>query len=206
MVASAWKLPGLSERDAHALDLAMAAICDSDWGSLRKELVTNRGLAVTAYCSTSTQADYSRLMAFAKAGQEADAQMLSSELIRHIQDMANKGVTQEQLERARLSEMNQIERAFDSHESIARIISEYEVAGDWRLMFWVRDVVASLQLEEANAALKKWIVATNRSDVLLRHSEATSPLVIPPPVSASARVEGKTWTSIFQMRIQPLSH
>jgi len=197
VVASAWKLPGLSERDAHALDLAMSAICDSDWGSLRKELVTNRGLAVTASCSTSTEADYSRLMAFAKAGQEADAQTLSHELIRHIQDMANKGVTQEQLERARLSEMNQIERAFDSHESIARIVSEYEVAGDWRLMFWVRDVVASLQLEEANAALKKWIVATNRSDVLLRHAEATSPLVIAPPVPASARVEGKTWASIF---------
>ena len=197
VVASAWKLPGLSERDAHALDLAVTAVCDADWGSLRKELVTNRGLAVTASCSTSTEADYSRLMAFAKAGQDADAQTLSNELIRHIQDMANKGVTQEQLERARLSEMNQIERAFDAHESIARIVSQYEVAGDWRLMFWVRDVVKSLQLEEANAALKKWVVATNRSDVLLRHTEATSPLVITPPALASTRVEGKSWPSIF---------
>jgi len=197
VVASAWKLPGLSERDAHALDLAVTAVCDADWGSLRKELVTNRGLAVTASCSTSTEADYSRLMAFAKAGQDADAQTLSNELIRHIQDMANKGVTQEQLERARLSEINQIERAFDSHESIARIVSQYEVAGDWRLMFWVRDVVQSLQLEEANAALKKWVVATNRSDVLLRHAEATSPLVIAPPALASTRVEGKSWPSIF---------
>ena len=197
VVASAWKLPGLSERDAHALDLAVTAVCDADWGSLRKELVTNRGLAVTASCSTSTEADYSRLMAFAKAGQDVDAQTLSNELIRHIQDMANKGVTQEQLERARLSEINQIERAFDSHESIARIVSQYEVAGDWRLMFWVRDVVKSLQLEEANAALKKWVVATNRSDVLLRHTEATSPLVITPPALASTRVEGKSWPSIF---------
>lgn len=197
VVASAWKLPGLSERDAHALDLAVTAVCDADWGSLRKELVTNRGLAVTASCSTSTEADYSRLMAFAKAGQDADAQTLSNELIRHIQDMANKGVTQEQLERARLSEMNQIERAFDAHESIARIVSQYEVAGDWRLMFWVRDVVQSLQLEEANAALKKWVVATNRSDVLLRHTEASSPLVITPPALASTRVEGKSWPSIF---------
>ena len=197
VVASAWKLPGLSERDAHALDLAVTAVCDADWGSLRKELVTNRGLAVTASCSTSTEADYSRLMAFAKAGQDADAQTLSNELIRHIQDMANKGVTQEQLERARLSEMNQIERAFNSHESIARIASQYEVAGDWRLMFWVRDVVKSLQLEEANAALKKWVVATNRSDVLLRHAEVSSPLIISPPALASTRVEGKSWPSIF---------
>ena len=197
LVASAWKLPGVTERDAHALDLAVTAICDADWGSLRKDLVTDRGLAVSAYCYTSTDADYGRLVSMAKAGQEADAEVLSKQLIQHIQDSASKGVTQAQLERARLSELNEIERAFDAHESIARIASEYEVAGDWRLMFWVRDLVKSLQLEEANAALKKWVVSTNRSDVLLRHTDKPAPLVISPPAPAISRIEGKTWPSIF---------
>ena len=197
LVASAWKLPGVTERDAHALDLAVTAICDADWGSLRKDLVTDRGLAVSAYCYTSTDSDYGRLVSMAKAGQEADAEVLSKQLIQHIQDSASKGVTQAQLERARLSELNEIERAFDAHESIARIASEYEVAGDWRLMFWVRDLVKSLQLEEANAALKKWVVSTNRSDVLLRHTDKPAPLVISPPAPAISRIEGKTWPSIF---------
>ena len=197
LVASAWKLPGVTERDAHALDLAVTAICDADWGSLRKDLVTDRGLAVSAYCYTSTDSDYGRLVSMAKAGQEADAEVLSKQLIQHIQDSASKGVTQAQLERARLSELNEIERAFDAHESIARIASEYEVAGDWRLMFWVRDLVKSLQLEEANAALKKWVVSTNRSDVLLRHTDKPAPLVISPPAPAISRIEGKTWPSFF---------
>ena len=197
LVASAWKLPGVTERDAHALDLAVTAICDADWGSLRKDLVTDRGLAVSAYCYTSTDSDYGRLVSMAKAGQEADAEVLSKQLIQHIQDSASKGVTQAQLERARLSELNEIERAFDAHESIARIASEYEVAGDWRLMFWVRDLVKSLQLEEANAALKKWVVSTNRSDVLLRHTDKPAPLVISQPAPAISRIEGKTWPSIF---------
>ena len=197
LVASAWKLPGVTERDAHALDLAVTAICDADWGSLRKDLVTDRGLAVSAYCYTSTDSDYGRLVSMAKAGQEADAEVLSKQLVQHIQESASKGVTQAQLERARLSELNEIERAFDAHESIARIASEYEVAGDWRLMFWVRDLVKSLQLEEANAALKKWVVSTNRSDVLLRHTDKPAPLVISPPAPAISRIEGKTWPSIF---------
>jgi zinc protease len=64
-------------------------------------------------------------------------------------------------------------------------------------MFWVRDLVKSLQLEEANAALKKWVVSTNRSDVLLRHTDKPAPLVISPPASAVSRIEGKTWPSIF---------
>ncbi len=197
LTASAWKLPGVTERDAHALDLAVTAICDADWGSLRKDLVTDRALAVSAYCYTSTEADYGRFVAIAKAGQEADAQALSQQLIQHIQDAASKGVTQAQLERARLSELNEMQRAFDSHESIARIASEYEVAGDWRLMFWVRDLVKSLQLEEANEALKKWVVSINRSDVLLRHVDKPAPLVISPPTPAVSRVDGKVWPSIF---------
>jgi zinc protease len=197
LVASAWKLPGVTERDAHALDLAAAAICNADWGSLRKELVTNRGLAVSANCYTSTDADYARFVAIAKAGQEADAETLSKQLIQHIQEAASKGVTQEQLERARLSEINDFERALDTHESIAQIASEYEVAGDWRLMFWVRDLVKSVQLEEANAALKKWVVSTNRGDVLLRHADKPAPVVIAPPAPAATRTDGKTWPSIF---------
>jgi zinc protease len=197
LTASAWKLPGVSERDAHALDLAVTAICDADWGSLRKDLVTERAIAVSAYCSTSADPDYGRLVAIAKAGQDADAEALSKQLIQHIQEAASKGVTQEQLERARLSELNNIERSFDSHESIARIVSGYEVAGDWRLMFWVRDLVKSVPLEEANAALKKWIVSTNRADVLLRHADKPAPLAIAPPAPAASRVEGKEWPSIF---------
>jgi len=197
LTASAWKLPGVSERDAHALDLAVTAICDADWGSLRKDLVTDRAMAVSAYCFTSADPDYGRLVAIAKAGQDADAEALSKQLIQHIQEAAIKGVTQEQLERARLSELNEIERSFDSHESIARIVSGYEVAGDWRLMFWVRDLVKSVPLEEANAALKKWIVSTNRADVLLRHADKPAPLAISPPAPAASRVEGKEWPSIF---------
>ena len=197
LVASAWKLPGVTERDAHALDLAAAAICDADWGSLRKDLVTDRALAVSAYCYTSTDADYGKFVAIAKAGQDADAEFLSKQLIAHIQQAVQRGVTQEQLDRARLSELNQLERAYDTHESIAGIVSQFEVAGDWRLMFWVRDLVKSIQLEEANSALKKWIVATNRGDVLLRHTDKPAPLVIAPPASAQTRVSGQTWPSIF---------
>ena len=197
LAASAWKLPGVTERDAHVLDLAATAICDADWGSLRKDLVNDRALAVSAYCYTSADVDYGKFVAVAKAGQDADAAVLSRELNAHIAQAVQKGVTQEQLERARLSELNQIERAYDTHESIARIVSQYEVAGDWRLMFWVRDLVKSVQLEEANAVLKKWIVATNRGDVLLRHIDKPAPLVITPPALAESRVDGKTWPSIF---------
>ena len=197
LVASAWKLPSLKQRDVHALDLAAAAICDPDWGSLRKELVLDKKLALSASCSTSTESDYSRLMAFARAGQSANAEEISVALTQHIEQAAARGVTQDQLERARLSELNVFERALDSHEVIANLVSDFEVAGDWRLFLWTRDVVRTVTLEEANQALKKWVVATNRGDVLLRHSDVLPPIEFPKPTEGKNLVAGQTWPSIF---------
>ena len=196
LVASAWKLPSLKQRDVHALDLAAAAICDPDWGSLRKELVLDKKLALSASCSTSTEADYSRLIAFARAGQSANAEEISVALTKHIEQAAVRGVTQEQLDRARLSELNAFERALDSHEVIASLVSDFEVAGDWRLFLWTRDVVKTVTLDEANQALKKWVVATNRGDVLLRHSDALPPIEFPKPTDGKNLVAGQTWPSI----------
>lgn len=197
LVASAWKLPSLKQRDVHALDLAAAALCDPDWGSLRKELVLEKKLALSASCSASAEADYSRLVAFARAGQSANAEEISIALNKHIEEAAARGVTQEQLERARLSELNAFERALDSHEVIANFVSDFEVAGDWRLFLWTRDVVKSVTLDEANQALKKWVVPTNRAEVLLRHADALPPLEFPKPTDGKTLVEGQRWPSLF---------
>lgn len=196
VAASAWKLPGMKERDAHALDLAAASICDSDWGSLRKDIVLDRKLAVSASCFTWNQTDYGRFVAFARADQKADADALSYEVVQHIQEAAARGVSQAQLERARLSDLNSFQKAFDSHEAVAGLVSRSEAAGDWRLFLWERDVVSSVSLDEANQALKKWVVPLNRNDVVLKHVENASPLVFPKPTEAETRVKGQVWANI----------
>ena len=197
VAASAWKLPGIKERDAHALELAAASICDSDWGSLRKDVVLDRKLAVSASCFTWNQTDYGRFIVFARADQKADADVLSQELVKHIQEAAVRGITSAQLERARQSELNSFDNALDSHEAVASLVSRSEAAGDWRLFLWERDVVSSVTLEEANEALKKWVVPLNRNDVVLKHAENASPLVFPKPTEAETRVKGQMWESFI---------
>ena len=197
VAASAWKLPGMTERDAHALDLAATSICDSDWGSLRKNIVLDRKLAVSASCFTWNQTDYGRFIAFARADQKADADDLSSEVVKHIQEAAARGISKAQLERARLSEFNSFQKALDSHETVAGLVSQSEAAGDWRLFLWMHDVISSVTLEEANQALKKWVVPLNRNDVVLKHVENASPLVFPKPTDAETRIKGQVWPSLI---------
>lgn len=193
IAASAWKLPAFTERQTYAFDLASSAICDDDWGSLRKDLVLERKLAVSVYCGTQLQADYGLLIASASAGKEANAETLSAALRQHIENAAARGISQEQLERARQSELNAFERLTSSHEQLAEQLSQAEVAGDWRLFFWLRDVTRSITLDEANAALKKWTVAANRSDVLLRHADGVSAPEMPRAPAAGTLVAGHSW-------------
>lgn len=194
IAASAWKLPAFTLRETHALDIANTAICDDDWGSLRKDLVIERKLAVSVYCGSQLEADYGQFIASASAGKDADAEALSAALRTHIEQAAVRGITQEQLERARLAELNAFERLESSHELLAQQLSQAEVAGDWRLFFWLRDVTRSITLDEANAALRKWLVATNRSDVLLRHAEGVSAPELPRALPAVNLVADQRWS------------
>jgi zinc protease len=196
IVASAWRLPGSTDRETLALDLAAMAICDSDWGSLRKALVLEKKIAVSVSCSTQVQSDYGLFVATASAGKDADAEALSQALRGHVEAAAAAGITQEQLERARVAELNAYERVENAHETLASQISDAEVAGDWRLFFWQRDVVKNLTLAEANAALKKWTVGVNRSDVLLRDAEGVAAPERPWHADATRLVAGKDWPAI----------
>ena len=198
IAASAWKLPGLGERQTYALDLGVTAICDEDWGSLRKDLVLERKIAVSVSCGTQIHPDYSLLIASASAGQQADAEALSQALREHVEAAAAKGVTAQQLDRARLAELNAYERLENSHEQLASLLSQAEVAGDWRLYFWQRDMVRAVALDEVNAALKRWAVAVNRSDVLLRHADGVAAPQLPAKLApdVAALVSGKDWPAI----------
>ena len=199
VAASAWKLPGMTDRQTYAFDLATAAICDNDWGSLRKDLVLERKIAVSVSCGTHLQSDYSLLIGSATAGKDADAEVLSRALLEHIETAAARGVSQDQLERARLAELNAFERLENAHEILASFLSQAEVAGDWRLFFWQRDIIKTLTLAEANSALKKWAVRVNRSDVLLRHADGIVAPEVPKPDAARGLVSGKEWPAIAML-------
>ena len=200
IAASAWRLPGLSERQTQAVDLAIAAICDEDWGSLHKDLVLERQLAVAATCVLRTQPDYSLLIAIASAGAQADAEVLSRALREHVEAAAARGIRGEQLERARRAEGNAYERLENAHAALAAQLSQAEVAGDWRLYFWQRDLVRGVGLDEANAALARWTVAINRSDVLLRDAVGVSAPELPATLASSTRarqlVAGGDWPAV----------
>lgn len=196
MAVSAWVIPGSHDRQTIAFGLATTAICSGDWGSLRKDIVLERKAAVSAGCFEWEQREAGLFVATASAAQDSDAAALSRALLEHIEAAAAKGITQEQLERAKQEQLNAYERAGNSHEQFAALLSNAETSGDWRLVFWQRDAVKAVTVEEANFALRRWLVSANRSDALLRHAQTLAAPELPTPDDPQERVEGKEWPSV----------
>lgn len=193
---SAWKIPGEFDRQTIALSLASTAICSADWGSLRRELVVEQKTANAAACSSFDKPQAGLLIATASGDKGDDAEQLSRKLSANVEAAAARGISAAQLERAKQEERNAYTRIGNAHEAFSRLLAEAEVAGDWRLVFWQHDIVGEITLDEANAALRKWIVPTNRSDVLLRDAVNPAAPEIPKMEAPGPRVAGRDWPGV----------
>ncbi|TRZ89893.1 MAG: insulinase family protein, partial [Rhodocyclaceae bacterium] len=193
MAMSAWKIPAAYDRQNIALSLASSAICSNDWGSLRKDLLMGRKLATSVSCSGLDRRDAGLFFVVANAGANDDVEILSRVLHQHVESAAASGITQDQLDRSRQEQLHAFERIGSSHDAFATLLSDAEVCGDWRLAFWQLDTIKAITLEEANAALGRWLVSTNRSDALLRRADGKSAPELPKVEDPIARVAGKDW-------------
>ena len=189
VAAAAWLLPGASDRQTLAVDLALPALCADSWGSLRRTLVDEKRLALGVSCAIQDRPEYSLLIANASHGQDADAATLAAALRTAVDQFARDGIDAAQLKRVRNSRQRQFERARLSPETTANALSAAEVAGDWRLFFVERDIVAALTLDEINAALRHWIAGVAPAEVLLHHAAPPRTPAPPPAVPGRTLVE-----------------
>jgi len=108
--------------EAEALELLLRIVGENPTGRLYQELVVRQKLATTAggWFSGITR-DYGSLGLYAVASPDSNLDELEGALNRIMSDIAENGVTQEELERARRSEIAELVYNYDSQMSMARI-------------------------------------------------------------------------------------
>lgn len=203
VAAAAWLLPGTTNRQTLAVDLALPALCADSWGSLRRTLVDEKRLALGVSCAVQDRPEYSLLVATASHDKDADAATLASALRDAIDRFANAGIDATQLERIRQNRLRQFDRARLSPEASANRLSAAEVAGDWRLFFIERDLIAELTLAEINAALRHWVAGVAPAEVLLHHGQPPRMPEPPAPANPSTLVGDRDWP-VPMAKIDPL--
>lgn len=147
--------------EAEALELLMRIVGENPTGRLYQDLVVKQKLATTAggWYSGITR-DYGSLGIYAVATPESELADVEAAVDRILSDVAENGVSEEELERARRSAIAELVYNYDSQTSMARIYG-YALATDQS----VEDIakhpqrLAKVTMEDVAAAAETYLQA-----------------------------------------------
>ncbi|MFW6024657.1 MAG: M16 family metallopeptidase [Dichotomicrobium sp.] len=147
--------------EAEALELLMRIVGENPTGRLYQELVVEQKLATTAggWYSGTTR-DYGSLGLYAVATPESDLDEIEDAVNRIVGDIAENGVSEDELERARRAAIAELVYNYDSQTSMARIYGYALATGRS-----VEDIanhpqrLAKVSMEDVAAAAKKYLQA-----------------------------------------------
>jgi predicted Zn-dependent peptidase len=160
-----WHKPTFPDREAVALDLLQAILTEGRTSRLHKRLVKEQRMASDVYSFDAPGYRYPNLLvvgAVPIAGHSLDD--VQAVILEEMKKVAEEGVTERELQKAKNSRMADHWRDLESNMGIARGLAYHEaVVGDWRYMLDYLDDVESITLEEIQAAAAKYLRPTNRT-------------------------------------------
>ena len=163
IVAADFRTPAAAHPDQAALVILSDILTDDPSGRLYKALVETKkvvgvsgnqlGLAEAGIFSTS-----------ARLRPEQNLEEAKSILLNVLEEVkTSKPPTREEVEKARRRLLNGIEMSFRRSDSLGLTLSTYIGAGDWRLVFWQRDQLEKVTMEDVLRVAKDYLKSANRT-------------------------------------------
>jgi len=109
-------------------------------------------------------------------------------LIATTEEIGARGVTEEEVNRARQQILKARDRAATDTAQIGVSLSEWAAQGDWRLYFMHRDRVEQVTPERVQAAAQKYLQRNNRTVGLFIPTEKAERVAVPPTPDVAAMV------------------
>jgi zinc protease len=161
-VFASYHIPPLASPDYAAFEVAVTALADTPNGRLHKRLVEpGKATQVFGWASRSAEPG---LLNFGTVMKKEDAvEDAQKVLIDTVEGLVEEPLTADELKRAQLQWSKELDKTLADPESLCVALSETIAAGDWRLLFSLRDRVQSISLNEANAAVRTWLMPSNRT-------------------------------------------
>ncbi len=161
-VFASYHIPALASREYAAFEIAATALSDTPTGRLHKRLVEpGKATQVFGWASRNAEPGLFNLGVLLKKDDSVEeAQRI---LIETVDGLVAEPVTAEELKRAQLQWAKNLDRILADPQTLCVTLSESIAAGDWRLLFSLRDHVQQITLDEVNAAVRTWLLPTNRT-------------------------------------------
>ncbi len=161
-VNAAYHVPAGSHPDYAAVDLLNSVLTDNPSGRLYKALVETKK-ASSVYNFSLALREPGFTLYGAEVRQEAPLDAARDTMLQVIEDIAKNPITKEEVDRARASQLKQIELLLNSSDRVGLELSEWMAAGDWRLLFIHRDRLKKATTEDVQRVATAYLKTSNRT-------------------------------------------
>lgn len=162
ILIEAYHVPSDAHADSVALGVLVAMLNEKPAGLLYKRLV-ERKLAVSASADVATLYDPGFLTIDVTLPKDGDLTAVRRELSALIESLRTQAFPKEEIERVRNQQFNDYERLLNSPEAMASTLSENVSVGDWRLLFWDRDQLHKVTVEDVRRVANTYLIDSNRT-------------------------------------------
>ena len=151
-----------AQADRSATDLAASILTDAPSGRLYKALVETK-LAAQVFPLSFTTYEPGLQMFGVVLAKDGDLEKAKEVLLREVESLKDKPLTQAELDRAKAQVQKGIDQALSDTKNMAISLSEAMATGDWREWFLDRDRTLAATLERVQQAAVAYFKPSNRT-------------------------------------------
>jgi zinc protease len=174
-----YHIPATAHDDHPAIEVLSRVLGDRPSGRLYKGLVEKK-LATSVTASASAYHDPGLFEIGANVTEEVAPEKVRDAMLQIAESMAANPPTAEEVERAKKRYLAERDQAMTSSQTIAMELSDWEAAGDWRLLFLYRDRIAKVTPEDVRRVAVKYLQQTNRTVGIFYPTAQIARATIPP--------------------------
>jgi zinc protease len=187
----AFHVPADAHPDAASLSLLTSLLNERPAGLLYKRLVETK-LAVSASVDLEAMYDPGFLMISVTLPKDGDLAAVRHELNAILQTVRSENFSQDELERVRSDQLNGYERLLNSSSEMASNLSENVAVGDWRLLFWDRDLLKNVTVADVKRVANTYLIDSNLTVGTFIPDDKPLRAVITPAPQVDALLAGYT--------------
>lgn len=185
---AAYHVPSITHPDSAPLRVLTNILAHTPSGRLHKALV-EAGLGAGISANSDASKSPGLMTGVVVVAQGADHDKAESVLLEQLESLGGNPITEDEVKAALRRFDNAFEEYFTNVNAVGMGLSDYQVAGDWRLLFVTRDAIAKVTAEDVNRVAKTYLRPSNRT--LGRFIPTSTPdrVEIGPGPTASALVD-----------------
>ena len=185
VVAAAYHGVAGADPDWLALDAAADVLTNKPAGRLYQALV-EKGLASEVFGYVYPTAEPGMIYLGAKVRPGGAPEKVRDALLKVIEDLHSKPVTDAEMQRWRSRSQREFELALTNTAKIGVALSDWAAMGDWRLFFLTRDRLQTVKAADVTRVAKNLLKASNRTAGVFLPTKEADRAPAPPRIDVAA--------------------